>query len=359
MTITHSEGVADPDWDRFVEGHPLGQFQQSTMWAEAKVPEGWGARRVVIRNGTEIRAGAQILQKVTRAGRIGFINKGPIVSEADEDARRALVSALVEVQRSSGYRVFLVQLPDWGDFMVSSLGPGGFIPEKVVRMADATLLIDVSKGWEAVHAEFNRTTRKKMRRGAERGVQIVEGSADDVGDFFALMKSTCERQGTRPNPANLPIATALLRAFGTKQKARIWFAEHDGKRIAGGFAIAFGNRVVFWKKGWDQSASEMHVNIMINADIIRWSTEHGYRWLDFGSIDRDTAEAMVAGKDLPSDVPSRRDFFNLGFGGQGLLMPPRLIRFSNPVVSLGYRMATMGPFRTKTQNMLAKMGFGI
>ena len=76
-------------------------------------------------------------------------------------------------------------------------------------------------------------------------------------------------------------------------------------------------------------------------------------------MDRDTAEAMVRGTELPKDLTSRRDFFNLGFGGQGLLMPPSLIRFRNPILSLGYRLGTLGPMRETTRRLLAKVGMSV
>ncbi|MGE3310245.1 MAG: lipid II:glycine glycyltransferase FemX, partial [Limisphaerales bacterium] len=349
----------DPGWDAFAEEHPQGQFQQSSAWAAAKAPEGWKVRWVQVKEGERIRAGAQILHKRTRAGLIGFINKGPLVDANDPKVRESLIAALVADHRASGYVALLVQPPDGADPLVPHLESAGFLRETVARMADATLLVDVSKGWDAAHAGFRRTTRREIRQGYERGVRIEEGGPDDVPDFFRLMASTCQRQGARPNPANVAVATALVRAFTGAGKSRLWFAVHDGKRVAGGFAIGFGDRVVFWKKGWDQSGNPMHVNTLITADIIRWSAEKGYRWLDFAMMDRDTATAMVNGTELPKDLATRRDFFNLGFGGRGLVMPPCLVRFRNPLVAAGYRLATWAPIREKTRTLLARAGLSV
>ncbi|MBL9129136.1 MAG: hypothetical protein JNL97_15910, partial [Verrucomicrobiales bacterium] len=46
MQIVYSTEVVDPAWDRFVEACPAGQFQQSSMWAEAKAAEGWEILRL-------------------------------------------------------------------------------------------------------------------------------------------------------------------------------------------------------------------------------------------------------------------------------------------------------------------------
>jgi lipid II:glycine glycyltransferase (peptidoglycan interpeptide bridge formation enzyme) len=359
MTIIQSVGNPVPGWDAFVEGHGLGQFQQASVWAEAKASEGWSARWVAATRDDRIGAGAQILEKRTRFGRIGFINKGPVVAADDSEAQRALGKALVRVLTEAGFLALMVQPPDGGDFMVPGLLREGFLRETVAAIADATLLIDVSGGWEAVQAKFRRTTRREIRQGFERGVEIVDGGAGDVADFFALMKSTCQRQGARPSPGTLKDAEALFAAFASRGKARLWFAVHEGRRLAGGLAFVFGNRVSFWKKGWDQTGNPLHVNTLTTAHIIRWAAEHGHRWLDFGAMDRDTAEAMVHGTALPEDLPSRRDFFNLGFGGQGLLMPPSLIRFRNPLLGLGYRLGTLGPLRRTTRRVLARAGMSV
>jgi len=356
MKIECSNVIQDPEWDQFVEAHPQGLFQQSGMWAEAKSAERWEVRRTVVREGDRIIAGAQILEKATRFGKMGLINKGPLVIEGREDALNAVLEALVKIQKSVGYLALMAHPPDGGDAILPSLGRFGFVQESLLPIISSTLLIDLSPGWEKVHAGFRRTTRREIRQSTERGVVIVEGTAADTADFFSLMESTCERQGTRPNPGTLKATVKLVDAFARRGKARIWFAVREGRRIAAGLALLHGNRVNFWKKGWDQTAHEAHANTLTTADIIRWGAERQFRWLDFASLDRDTAEAMTAGTQVPKDLSNRRDFFNLGFGGQALLMPPCMVRFRNAMLRVAYRVGTLGPLRKSARRSLAVAG---
>ncbi len=356
MRIHYSTDTPDPAWDRFVESCEWGQFQQTSMWAEAKVAEGWGVRRLLVSDGDRLVGGAQVLHKSTRFGRIAFVNKGPLHEAGRADVATLLESELVKLQADGRYRGLLVHLPDDGASGVPSLLRRGFMPEVLFPVITSTLVIDLSKGWEWVHEQFSRTTRKKLRQAEKRGVSVVEGTPADLPEFYELMVSTCQRQGSQPSPRSLKTATSLVDAFGRQGRVRIWFAVHGGRRVAGGLALLCGKRVTFWKKGWDQSVSESNANVEATSHIIRWATEAGYRWLDFASVDGDIAEALIHGRELPEDVTTRRDFFNLGFGGEGRIMPPCLVRFRNPLVGGLYRLATGGPFRKSVKRMTSAMG---
>ena len=346
----------DRDWDQFLENERQGQFQQASMWGQAKAVGGWGVRRLKLREGGKTRAGFQILEKRTRLGTIGFINKGPVVAGDNEALWKVLVRALSDLHAQVGYRAVLAHTPDAGGASVSHLNSIGFIPERFGSLTTATLMVDASAGWEAVQSGFRRTVRRLMRQAVERGVSIEEGTEKDAREFHGLMASTAARQGVPPNPATADETVTLVKSFAQRGRARIWFGVYNGKRIAGGLALLFGDRVNFWKKGWDQSASDTHANVLVTADIIRWACERGFRWLDFAAMDRDTAEAMNAGRSLPPDIANRRDFFNLGFGGKAFLFPPCLIRFGNPLFKIGYRSLASDPVRKWILRLARKSG---
>src|SRR5579863_7646085 len=68
------------DWDGYLRGSGQGQFQQSSIWAEVKQSDGWHAVRVVLEQEGITIGGFQLLWRHTRFGRMGFLNKGPVLS---------------------------------------------------------------------------------------------------------------------------------------------------------------------------------------------------------------------------------------------------------------------------------------
>jgi len=338
MHVTPFEPTEAERWDEFLEAQEEGQFQQTTFWARAKEPEGWRPFRLLLRQDQQIVGGVQVLVKQTRLGRVGFVSKGPVVGPGAESGLRQLHQSLIQAQREQGWLALVLQAPDRAQ--AAGPEPGlGFLRERMLGVIQSTLVVDLSVGREAVQAGFRRTVRKEIRQAQERGVSIVEGQEAELPAFFALMDATCRRQQTKPNPPDLPATQALWKAFAARGQARLHFAVHEGRKLAGGLSLFFGPRATFWKKGWSQTETELHANTLLTSDAIRWAADHGYRGLDFVVLDRDIAEAMTQKRELPADAPTRRDWFNLGFGGQGWLLPPAWIRFRNPAWSVLYRVA--------------------
>ncbi len=139
-------------------------------------------------------AGAQILIKQTRVGKIGYLNKGPLVAVDSATAVKDIASAIVDLQRKLGLRAVIAQLPDRDIGTSQALQSAGFIEDNLLPIISPTQVIDVSRPWEVIEKEFRRSTRKKIRQACDRGVVITEGGFEDVPQFFELMKSTCQRQ---------------------------------------------------------------------------------------------------------------------------------------------------------------------
>jgi hypothetical protein len=329
-------------WDRFVEGHEFGQFQQSAAWAETKAIDGWNARWLIARaNGPDARivAGAQVLVKQTRAGAVGFVNKGPLAGAAGTVARAAVARQLVELAHSENLRLLLVQPPDRDADTSAVLESLGFGVDTLLPLITSTLCIDVSKPMADVERQLRKDRRSDIRQAARRNVIVEEGGDSDVPRFFELMVATCRHQQTHPNPGTLAAARALWSAFHRRGQARLTFAQHDGRTVATALFLAFGDRVTIWKVGWDRTVPAAHANSLLAWDGMRWAHARGSRWFDFGAIDRDIAEARVGGTLTVAAIDRRRDVFKLGFGGEAWLLPRPLVYFASPPLRTLHRWA--------------------
>jgi hypothetical protein len=348
---TSIDGAA---WDDYVSRHRCGQFQQSSAWAAVKGRDGWEPTWMVWRDAGTIVGGAQVLIKTTPFGRFGFVNKGPLVPEGPAWTAAA-VDALVALERQAELRVLLVHPPDWDQALGPALGVAKFSVNVVLPLMSATLLVDLLPSWAAVERRFRRSRRQNALQAERRGVTILEGGDNDVPEFFRLMASTCQRQRTTPNPRSVGATAALWRAFSRPlHRARLHFANFDGRVVAGGLCLAFGDRVTFWKKGWDESAPTAHANTLLTVDAIRWAVENGYRWFDFAALDRDVAESRLAGAETVAGIGRRRDLFNLGFGGEPLLLPPSWLRFRARPLGAAYDLTRYAVVR----ELLRAVGIG-
>ena len=337
-----SEEVDDEGWDRFLQGNPAGQFHQSSMWARAKASENWSCVRVLIGSEGRLMGGFQLLWRSSRFGRIGYVSKGPVLeslegrAEADSLEQYAIF-LLKEVARRKKLRALIVQPPDFCDEMSEPLRLAGLAPGTPMGVNDATWLVDVSDGFEAVERRMDRAFRKCLDRAQRGNLRVREGERSDLASFYELMVSSCRRQNTEPNPSELRHLVALWDAAHPRGAIRLHVVEGDEGPVAGQLDVLFGKTVTFWKKGWNGAERKLSPNDVCMYEGIRWASQAGYSRVDLASFDRKMAEAMLAGQTLTEEQTQSRyvNFFRTG--GRAVVLPRAQVWVGNRILRMGYR----------------------
>lgn len=351
LEVWASTAVVDPLWDDFLRHTPCGQYQQSTLWAEFKAGEGWEFYRVIVTGAEGIAGGFQILWKRKGPVRIGYVSKGPVVAPETPARVLLLTRLLAHAARELGLTAMIVQAPDEQRVFAGAEASPGFIESNPLKVIDATYLIDVRPGMEALRRVMHRNVRQCVRKAKEQGVGVRAGTEADLPRFFGLMAATCVRQKTTPNPADIVGLTRLWRIFARTNDVELAFAEGPGGEItAGRMNLIFGDRVTQWKKGWNGQHPEWHANELLVDHALEWAHAHGYRLCDFSAINRRIAEGLLRGDKDPVG-PHARDRFNVRLGGFPQLLPLPQVYLPNPLVRWGYRQLYL-PRERKRERLL-------
>ena len=321
--------ACDPDWDGFLEGNPLGQFQQTSRWGRVKAREGWNVSRVRLRSERDLEGGFQLLWKRSRFGRLGYVSKGPVLREERPELIDAAWHEMVALGKRLRLTALIAQPPDFSRLNDVDLERYGFSGAVVPAVIDATLLVDVSDGREAILGRMSQTMRNSVRQSLRKGVAISQAGKAGLAQFFQLMLETCRRQQTEPNPSRLESLEALWDEF--EPRVRLTFASVSGEVVAGALLIGFGQRLTIWKKGWNVHESKVHPNALLYADALWWANENGYRQFDVVSVDREIATCLLAGQQLTEQQLRSRHMFHLRLGGQPHLLPRAQILVVNPL----------------------------
>jgi hypothetical protein len=341
-------------WDVFLEGTPLGQFQQTSRWARVKALDGWKAERVLLDAHRPDAGGLQLLWKPTRLGKIGYVSKGPVLPGEDGPTLDAILGRLHQVSRSLGLRALILQPPDHSGISGADLHRHHFGLSPVASVIRATAIIDVTGGRAAWEGRMHSKTRQQSRTAVKRGVTVRRGERRDLPVFFSLMCESCRRQNTRPNPASVEALEALWDAFSPH--IMLGFAVADGESIAGLLMIGHGNRLTFWKKGWNSRGAQLYANCLLMVEALGWAHEHGYATVDFAGLDHGIAETLVAGGTLSEMQLRSRDMFNLRLGAQPQLLPPARLLVVNPVLRQLHRL--ISHCRPLEQTLMRRLGSG-
>ncbi len=345
----------DPAWDDFLAATPLGQYQQSSMWARVKSCEGWRPLRMILTAEGQTAGGFQMLVRRTRLGPVGYISKGPVLAGEDQGVLDFLMELVVSLAKTNRLKALILQPPDQSTIGDAVLARHRFLPNHLMTVISATLIINTADSLDEITGRLRRTTRVELKQSEKRGMKICEGSEQDLPTFFRLMMATCQRQQTAPQPATESGLREVWEAFHPSGRIRLAFAEHEGEPVAAAICLCLGDRVTFWKKGWSGAHHERHPNQLVMFDAIRWAHTQGCRQFDCSAIYRDTAVNLLNGQPLSETQKSARDFFMLGYGGTPVLLPESRVYFGNPGVRFLYRIATTTAWgRTMVQRMAGR-----
>lgn len=341
-------------WDIFLRSTPRGQFQQSSGWAKVKAIEGWQSHRVYLDSSKVEAGGFQLLWKQTRFGRIGYVSKGPVLSNEEDMVIARALDALTKSARDLGLGAVVVQPPDGSRITAQHLARWKWDAVPLSRVISATALIDLTPGWEAVDQNMNRRVRQEARQAQKRGVTVEWGTRSDLADFFQLMEGSCRRQRTSPNPARVEILEAMWDEFAAE--VHLGFACLNGKRVASLFLLGFASTMSFLKKGWNSEIPSSHANSLLNYAAIQKACELGWKAVDFGAIDRGIAESLLKDRELTPEQLRSRHVFNLRLGAKPVLLPTAHLLLLNPVGRTMLRLLGVCPALRDV--LLSRAGLG-
>jgi len=343
VRATLSTDFEDPAWDRFLCSVPDGQFQQSSLWAQAKRGDRWVCLRVIFEQDGATVGGFQIQSKQTRAGKVGFLSRGPVLALKTPEAEAFVLDTLIGLVKSQRIAALFLQPPDEGARWIELLGRRGFYLDRFFHFTDASLWVDLSGPPDAWKAKWRTDRRAAVRTAVKLGTTLYEAADADIPRFFELMQSSCRRQGVPPSPGTLEATQEMVRAFAKAGLARITFAVCQGEPVATVLDLRFGKRFTTFKKGWNGQHGKHKPNVFLTHDSMSKAHELGCTCFDFAGLWRPLAEAVLAEQPLTPELENHYDAYKLGFGGVPKLLPPTMIYCRNPFLRMACRQIEKHP----------------
>lgn len=335
--------LLNPEWDHLLQSHPLGQFQQSSLWAQVKATEGWTVHRCLQLRDLAPVGGWQMLYRSTRFGRIGYVSKGPVPDPSAPEDLAPSLSSLLHTARRLRLRALIVHPPDDCTTHNTTFTTLGLVPEHCLGIAQTTLIIDLQQGIESIVSQYRASTRKNVKSALKKELTILEGGESEAPQFFELMQKAACRQGSHPNPGSVTKLKNLIRIFRSANCLRLTLVTHQDEFIAGFLLITFGRIASAWKKGWSGTQPKLHANELLRHDAIHWACQHGLHAFDAITISPSTAHFLIHGEPDHRLPDKNADTFKVGFGGRPKFLPPPWIWFRHPPLRWLYRALAAQP----------------
>jgi hypothetical protein len=145
-------------------------------------------------------------------------------------------------------------------------------------------------------------------------IEVRLGDEADLDLFCATHEATARRE--RFTPLSRTYLHRQWACLSPQGWIRLFIAHQEGRPVAGIWHTSFGAGVTARVAGWTGEAAKLRPNIACYWGAIQWARDQGYRYYDFGGIDREFAEAVQADQRINSDRADSPDAFKYFFGGE-------------------------------------------
>lgn len=320
-----------PAWDRHAATWPGGDLVQTARWAATKRALGFTMAQAVLPGPGSPQGGGWItIRRFGPLGAVGYVSRGPLLAPGAESRAPELLDALERTARTHRVRHLIVQPPEGGEAVERALATRGYAPGALEVAPTATVRIDLAQDLERILARMSASQRSHVRRSERAGVVVRQGGDADVARFHALHEATGRRHGFRPLTRDY--LERQWQALHPPGHVQIFLASHEDRLLAGIWVSAFGASVTYRLPGWSGNDPKLYPSAACFWAAIRWAKAQGYRWFDFGGLERRHAQALVEGTEPPASFHDSPDAMKVRFGGEPLLLPQAWQRSLVPLV---------------------------
>ncbi|MBU0490634.1 MAG: peptidoglycan bridge formation glycyltransferase FemA/FemB family protein [Chloroflexi bacterium] len=319
-------------WNEIVAALPGANLLQSHAWGELKGRYGWRPIRLALMaNGESATAtttaatpaavaAAQMLVRTLPGGLLSmaYVPHGPLVApdDASQFAPRftTLLAALAERARAER-AVFLRLEPPWLD------GPGAMqtlLDNKLILTPQTiqpqrTILVDLSPGENAILEAMNTKTRYNIRLAGRKEVEVWEGTAAAIPDWYAIMAETAERN--RFGIHSLDYYQDVWDCLAPARAVKLFLAYYQGDLLAGIMVSVFGRVATYLYGASSNQHRERMPNYLLQWEAMRRARSQGCHTYDLWGIPDQDDESLEAQFAQRNDGLWGVYRFKRGFGG--------------------------------------------
>ena len=224
-------------------------FQQSIEWGEVK--KEWKKDLAIVRNkdGKIIMAILLLIREIKFFGSFIYVSRGPIYDDLNEEDFKKLNEEIKRIAKENNAIAVLLEpdvLVNDEKFRKIAKDNGYIIKDNIKGFSEQinprfVFRLNIKdKTEEELMKKFHSKTRYNIRYAEKKGVEVFEGTREDLKTFQNIMVETGERDnfGIRP----LEYFERMYDCLG-KEHFKLLMARHEGTVIAGILLVMYGNKV--------------------------------------------------------------------------------------------------------------------
>ena len=285
-------------YKKFLEGHERCNFQQSLEWAEVK-KDNWKPEVILAEDENKNIIGSLCvwIRKMPIFGNIMYASRGPVCDIHDEAVMKQLTQGADELAKKYKAIVLRIEpdiLKEDEEFRKIVTKLGYKIKDDAKDFKDEiqprfVFRLDIkNKTEDEIFAAFHSKTRYNVRLAKRKGVEIKEGTKEDLKDFHNIMIETGKRDGFIIRPLSY---FEKMYDNLAPEHMKVLMAYYEGKPISGVIPIFYGNKTWYLYGASSNKHRNLMPNYLLQWEMIKMALERKDDVYDFrgvsGVVDKD------------------------------------------------------------------------
>jgi peptidoglycan pentaglycine glycine transferase (the first glycine) len=305
--------AAPSQWNAWTEGSPGGgHLLQSYEWGEIKRALKWRPVRLVLQCKREVVGVGQFLTYSTPLvpGGLMYCPKGPWLPWEDEEAVRAFFRDLLDVAKRHRAHTIMIEPEVTEDSIRTKelLAESGFKKFRWNVNHKMTTTVDLELPEDELLARMKSKTRYNARLAARKGVKVTEDNSLGAREVFWHMHGEMvDRKNFWSRPRSY--YSAVWKAMEDAGRAHLFFAEHEGDKLAAALFYTFGRKCLYMLGTSKREKRELQPAYALQWEAMRWAKRRGitrYDMWGISNLDKPYKEHPLYGVSK----------FKAGFGGE-------------------------------------------
>lgn len=277
-------------YKEFLEKHNRCNFQQSLEWGNVKTS--W-IKEIILSEDEKgnIRGSLCVwIRKIPIFGNIMYVARGPVCDIHNPDILEDLRDGADELAKK--YKAFVLRMePDvekTDDKFREIVKDLGFkIKDDSKDFKDEiqprfVFQLDLKgKDKDTIFKEFHQKTRYNIRYAMKKGIEIKEGTKEDLKKFHEIMVETGKRDNFLIR--SLEYFEKMYDELAPKHM-KLLMAYHEGEAISGIIPIMYGNKTWYLYGASSNTKRNLMPNYLLQWTMIQEAIDNGHDMYDFRGV---------------------------------------------------------------------------
>ncbi len=284
------------EMDPFIWNGIIARFDDARLsqtWSYGAIRWGRGnLSHVVLKKDREVVAAAQVVIKTApflKAG-LAYVKGGPLwqprATGPSTASLRRLLQALREIyvnRRGLLLRVFAGGSDDGSLPLESIFAQEGFVRDLSIGRP-STAIVDLSHSLDDLRSSLRPTWRRNLVLAERKGLNIVEGSSDELfGAFATLYEQMLDRKSIS-DVVSIDQYRRMQADLPDSLKMRIMICEYRGEPVAGVVVPWLGSSAQNLLAATGDKALELRSSYLLHWRMLERLKTCGFRWYDLDAI---------------------------------------------------------------------------